>query len=74
MPVMRLVQTAVEWQADTGHLAEVFLGGLMRPAEPPFSAGPGPSRPSNAPSPSPTPSGAHCSAPCRCPNSTRPAS
>ncbi|MGN9759373.1 SAV_2336 N-terminal domain-related protein [Streptomyces sp. SD31] len=31
VPVMRLVQTAVPWQARTSHLAEVFLGGLMRP-------------------------------------------
>ncbi|MFI1334802.1 SAV_2336 N-terminal domain-related protein [Streptomyces sp. NPDC020845] len=49
VPVMRLVQTAVEWQADTGHLAEVFLGGLMRPAEPPLSAGPGPFPPQQRP-------------------------
>ncbi|WP_086860245.1 hypothetical protein [Streptomyces milbemycinicus] len=49
VPVMRLVQTAVEWQADTGHLAEVFLGGLMRPAEPPASAGPGPFPPQQRP-------------------------
>ncbi|MGP3982242.1 SAV_2336 N-terminal domain-related protein [Streptomyces sp. KR80] len=32
VPVMRLVQEVVPWRADTGHLAEVFLGGLMRPA------------------------------------------
>ncbi len=32
VPVMWLVQEAVPWQADTGHLAEVFLGGLLRPA------------------------------------------
>ncbi|MFE2070553.1 SAV_2336 N-terminal domain-related protein [Streptomyces sp. NPDC059467] len=31
VPVMRLVQTAVPWQARTSHLAEVFLGGLLRP-------------------------------------------
>lgn len=31
VPVMRLVQTAVPWRAGTSHLAEVFLGGLMRP-------------------------------------------
>lgn len=31
VPVMRLVQTAVPWRARTSHLAEVFLGGLMRP-------------------------------------------
>ncbi|MDX3228865.1 SAV_2336 N-terminal domain-related protein [Streptomyces sp. ME19-01-6] len=49
VPVMRLVQTAVEWQADTGHLAEVFLGGLMRPTEPPTSAGPGPFPPQQRP-------------------------
>ncbi|MFJ6573195.1 SAV_2336 N-terminal domain-related protein [Streptomyces sp. NPDC091292] len=30
VPVMRLVQAAVPWRADTAHLAEVFLGGLMR--------------------------------------------
>ncbi|GHH34104.1 MinD-like ATPase involved in chromosome partitioning or flagellar assembly [Streptomyces umbrinus] len=34
VPVMRLVQAAVPWQADTAHLAEVFLGGLMRQVEP----------------------------------------
>ncbi|MER7788412.1 SAV_2336 N-terminal domain-related protein [Streptomyces sp. NPDC097640] len=49
VPVMRLVQEAVEWRADTGHLAEVFLGGLMRPAEPPSSAGPGPFPPQHRP-------------------------
>ncbi|MFK4144273.1 SAV_2336 N-terminal domain-related protein [Streptomyces sp. NPDC004065] len=31
VPVMRLVQTAVPWQARTSQLAEVFLGGLLRP-------------------------------------------
>ncbi|WP_328449069.1 SAV_2336 family protein [Streptomyces sp. NBC_00386] len=31
VPVMRLVQTAVPWPARTAHLAEVFLGGLIRP-------------------------------------------
>ncbi|MEU9204013.1 SAV_2336 N-terminal domain-related protein [Streptomyces sp. NPDC048332] len=31
VPVMRLVQTAVPWRAGTSHLAEVFLGGLLRP-------------------------------------------
>ncbi|MEU1626104.1 SAV_2336 N-terminal domain-related protein [Streptomyces sp. NPDC020096] len=30
VPVMRLVQSAVPWRAETAHLAEVFLGGLMR--------------------------------------------
>ncbi|MFD9485314.1 SAV_2336 N-terminal domain-related protein [Streptomyces sp. NPDC059991] len=35
VPVMRLVQAAVPWHSDTAHLAEVFLGGLMRQAEPP---------------------------------------
>jgi hypothetical protein len=30
VPVMRLVQSAVHWRAETAHLAEVFLGGLMR--------------------------------------------
>ncbi|MGW3496541.1 SAV_2336 N-terminal domain-related protein [Streptomyces sp. NPDC001020] len=33
VPVMRLVQSAVPWHADTAHLAEVFLGGLMRQVE-----------------------------------------
>ncbi|OMI41127.1 hypothetical protein SPAR_02366, partial [Streptomyces sparsogenes DSM 40356] len=49
VPVMRLVQAAVPWQAETGHLAEVFLGGLMRPTEPPTSAGPGPFPPHHRP-------------------------
>ncbi|MFD7714561.1 SAV_2336 N-terminal domain-related protein [Streptomyces sp. NPDC059814] len=31
VPVMRLVQSAVPWRASTSHLAEVFLGGLIRP-------------------------------------------
>ncbi|MGW3465907.1 SAV_2336 N-terminal domain-related protein, partial [Streptomyces olivaceoviridis] len=31
VPVMRLVQSAVPWRATTSHLAEVFLGGLVRP-------------------------------------------
>ncbi|MEU9607514.1 SAV_2336 N-terminal domain-related protein [Streptomyces sp. NPDC048057] len=31
VPVMRLVQGAVPWPARTSHLAEVFLGGLLRP-------------------------------------------
>ncbi|MEV6774749.1 SAV_2336 N-terminal domain-related protein [Streptomyces syringium] len=31
VPVMRLVQSAVPWQATTAHLAEVFLGGLIHP-------------------------------------------
>ncbi|MFC8076421.1 SAV_2336 N-terminal domain-related protein [Streptomyces sp. NPDC057307] len=31
VPVMRLVQSAVPWPASTSHLAEVFLGGLVRP-------------------------------------------
>lgn len=31
VPVMRLVQSAVPWQASTAHLAEVFLGGLIHP-------------------------------------------
>ncbi|MGD3110798.1 SAV_2336 N-terminal domain-related protein [Streptomyces sp. YGL11-2] len=39
VPVMRLVQTAVPWAADTAHLAEVFLGGLMQPVAAPV-AGP----------------------------------
>ncbi|MER6628031.1 SAV_2336 N-terminal domain-related protein [Streptomyces sp. NPDC000987] len=33
VPVMRLVTEAVPWGATTAHLAEVFLGGLMRLAE-----------------------------------------
>ncbi|WP_405603506.1 SAV_2336 family protein [Streptomyces sp. NBC_01410] len=32
VPAMRLVQDALGPEIDTGHLAEVFLGGLMRPA------------------------------------------
>ncbi|CAL9603269.1 SAV_2336 N-terminal domain-related protein [Streptomyces sp. enrichment culture] len=32
VPVMRLVQQVLGPGFDTGHLAEVFLGGLMRPA------------------------------------------
>ncbi|MFI1027798.1 SAV_2336 N-terminal domain-related protein [Streptomyces sp. NPDC020951] len=43
VPVMRLVQTAVPWQARTSHLAEVFLGGLMRPHPAPV-AGPLPAK------------------------------
>ncbi|MFF3203165.1 SAV_2336 N-terminal domain-related protein [Streptomyces sp. NPDC002962] len=39
VPVMRLVQSAVPWPATTSHLAEVFLGGLVRPAPAPV---PGP--------------------------------
>ncbi|GGY01162.1 protein kinase family protein [Streptomyces hiroshimensis] len=31
IPVMRLVQSAVPWGATTAELAEVFLGGLLRP-------------------------------------------
>ncbi|MEU5221356.1 SAV_2336 N-terminal domain-related protein [Streptomyces toyocaensis] len=31
VPVMRLVQAAVPWRATPSHLAEVFLGGLVRP-------------------------------------------
>ncbi|MFF4258574.1 SAV_2336 N-terminal domain-related protein [Streptomyces sp. NPDC001663] len=31
VPVMRLVQSAVPWEARTTHLAEVFLGGLVHP-------------------------------------------
>ncbi|GGU70008.1 hypothetical protein GCM10010211_39520 [Streptomyces albospinus] len=37
VPVMRLVQSAVPWAADTAHLAEVFLGGLMQPVAAPVS-------------------------------------
>ncbi|MFD9223323.1 SAV_2336 N-terminal domain-related protein, partial [Streptomyces sp. NPDC060064] len=33
VPAMRLVQAALGPEVDTGHLAEVFLGGLMRRAE-----------------------------------------
>ncbi|GAA0920491.1 SAV_2336 N-terminal domain-related protein [Streptomyces thermoalcalitolerans] len=39
VPVMRLVQSAVPWQARTTHLAEVFLGGLLHPRPAPV---PGP--------------------------------
>ncbi|MFE7904448.1 SAV_2336 N-terminal domain-related protein [Streptomyces albogriseolus] len=39
VPVMRLVQRAVPWSACTSHLAEVFLGGLVRPSAAPV---PGP--------------------------------
>ncbi|MFD4953436.1 SAV_2336 N-terminal domain-related protein [Streptomyces sp. NPDC058451] len=39
VPVMRLVQSAVPWQARTTHLAEVFLGGLVHPRPAPV---PGP--------------------------------
>ncbi|SDN24910.1 tetratricopeptide repeat-containing protein kinase family protein [Streptomyces wuyuanensis] len=35
VPAMRLVQDAVGPDVDTGHLAEVFLGGLMRGADRP---------------------------------------
>ncbi|MCZ7457043.1 SAV_2336 N-terminal domain-related protein [Streptomyces sp. WMMC940] len=35
VPVMRLVQDALGPDVDTGHLAEVFLGGLMRGADGP---------------------------------------
>ncbi|MEV5594608.1 SAV_2336 N-terminal domain-related protein [Streptomyces sp. NPDC052496] len=34
VPVMRLVLEAVPWPAETSHLAEVFLGGLMRRSGP----------------------------------------
>lgn len=37
-PVMRLLQAAVDPPADTGHLAEVFLGGLMQRSDPPGPA------------------------------------
>lgn len=43
VPVMRLVQTAVPWPATTSHLAEVFLGGLVRPHPAPV-AGPLPAK------------------------------
>ncbi|MFF3554341.1 SAV_2336 N-terminal domain-related protein [Streptomyces tsukubensis] len=39
VPVMRLVQEAVPWRADTSQLAEVFLGGLLRPYPAPVPAG-----------------------------------
>nr|WP_269846210.1 SAV_2336 N-terminal domain-related protein [Streptomyces carminius] len=35
IPVMRLIQSALPWQASTNHLAEVFLGGLLHPAPAP---------------------------------------
>ncbi|MEU2261943.1 SAV_2336 N-terminal domain-related protein [Streptomyces sp. NPDC019645] len=35
VPAMRLVQDALGPEVDTGHLAEVFLGGLMRGADGP---------------------------------------
>ncbi|MEK8173114.1 hypothetical protein NKH77_41375 [Streptomyces sp. M19] len=34
VPVMRLVRATVDWPVDTAHLAEVFLSGLLRPADP----------------------------------------
>ncbi|MER5945478.1 SAV_2336 N-terminal domain-related protein [Streptomyces sp. NPDC001904] len=37
VPVMHLVQQAVPWHARTSHLAEVFLGGLVRPHPAPVS-------------------------------------
>ncbi|WP_420036702.1 SAV_2336 N-terminal domain-related protein [Streptomyces sp. cg28] len=37
VPVMHLVRQAVPWQARTSHLAEVFLGGLVRPHPAPVS-------------------------------------
>ncbi|MFS4094015.1 SAV_2336 N-terminal domain-related protein [Streptomyces sp. AF1A] len=43
VPVMRLVQSAVPWQARTTHLAEVFLGGLVHPRPAPV-AGPLPAK------------------------------
>ncbi|MFI0815169.1 SAV_2336 N-terminal domain-related protein [Streptomyces sp. NPDC021098] len=49
VPVMRMVQKAVEGRSDTGRLAEVFLGGLMRPVEPPASAGQDPLPPEHRP-------------------------
>ncbi|WP_267892787.1 SAV_2336 N-terminal domain-related protein [Streptomyces sp. NBRC 110028] len=49
VPVMRMVQKAVDGRSDTGRLAEVFLGGLMRPAPPPASAGPDPLPPEHRP-------------------------
>ncbi|MFB9452554.1 SAV_2336 N-terminal domain-related protein [Streptomyces antimycoticus] len=49
VPVMRMVQKAVDGRTDTGRLAEVFLGGLMRPVAPPASAGPDPLPPEHRP-------------------------
>ncbi|WP_240136359.1 SAV_2336 N-terminal domain-related protein [Streptomyces sp. MUM 178J] len=43
VPVMRLVQSAVPWEARTAHLAEVFLGGLVHPLPAPVP-GPLPTR------------------------------
>ncbi|MEV7414993.1 SAV_2336 N-terminal domain-related protein [Streptomyces sp. NPDC089919] len=43
VPVMRLVQNEVPWRARTTHLAEVFLGGLLRPVPAPVD-GPLPAR------------------------------
>ncbi|WP_030660077.1 SAV_2336 N-terminal domain-related protein [Streptomyces rimosus] len=40
VPVMRLVLSSVPWPAETSHLAEVFLGGLMRRAGPADDAPP----------------------------------
>ncbi|WP_116426807.1 SAV_2336 N-terminal domain-related protein [Streptomyces spongiicola] len=39
VPVMRLVLATVPWRAGTAHLAEVFLGGVLRPSPAPV---PGP--------------------------------
>ncbi|WP_206323797.1 SAV_2336 N-terminal domain-related protein [Streptomyces sp. HNM0574] len=33
VPVMRLVREGAPWRAETSHLAEVFLGGLLHPAD-----------------------------------------
>ncbi len=49
VPVMRMVQKAVDGRTDTGRLAEVFLGGLMHPVAPPASAGPDPLPPEHRP-------------------------
>ncbi|MFI0764768.1 SAV_2336 N-terminal domain-related protein [Streptomyces sp. NPDC021218] len=49
VPVMRMVQKAVDGRTDTGRLAEVFLGGLMHPVEPPAAAGPDPLPPEHRP-------------------------
>ncbi|AUA10436.1 hypothetical protein CFP59_02535 [Streptomyces malaysiensis subsp. malaysiensis] len=49
VPVMRMVQKAVDGRTDTGRLAEVFLGGLMLPVEPPASAGQDPLPPEHRP-------------------------
>ncbi|MBZ6289624.1 hypothetical protein KVH09_03195 [Streptomyces olivaceus] len=70
VPVMRLVQTAVPWPATTSHLAEVFLGGLVRPHPAPVS-GPLPAK--HRCSTSPTPPRPYCWTRSRRPNCCAPA-